>query len=141
MLPVIIIIVSSLVLVFSVLRKKSFTSYGSSVSNMNSYYSSGENTNATARKKVLLDAAIANLDERKEGYSKKYVIRHMYNQRLVSPMVWNKVKAKIKDLEYEELVIEAEADTLSPGWNIFNEANKALPQYKKKRRKCIEKVE
>lgn len=132
MLPVIVIILSSLILMFSILRKRSVDDHKKADVNLNSYYALKENTSPALRMKVLLDAAIANTRQREECYSKRHIIQYMYNQRLFSPGIWNRLRATIKDLEYEQLVIEAEAELLKPGWSIFSDANKMLPQHKRK---------
>lgn len=135
MIPVIIIIFSSLILVFSVLRTKSAITNRAEQTNLEAYYGLKPNTNNSMRIKTILDAAMANLKQRDDCFSKKHIIRQLYNQRLLSPKHWHNLEKLVKDLEYEQLVIEAEAELLKPDWNIFNEANRMLPLYKKKEEK------
>ncbi|ELQ76999.1 hypothetical protein THOM_0026 [Trachipleistophora hominis] len=135
MLPVIIIIFSSLILVFSILRRKSVDTCKSNSTNLDAYYGLKENANNVLKTKALLEAAIANLKQREDNYSKKYIIQQMYNQRLLSPKIWDNLRTLIKDLEYEQLVIEAEAELIKPGWNIFGDASKMLPHQKKREEK------
>lgn len=135
MLPIIIIILSSLVLLFSILRKKAIKDKNTFESHLSVYFSLPGNSTTQTKIKTLLDAAIKNLNERKEIFEQNQTVKQLSNKRLLSMKQLDILVANSKELDYEQLVIQSEAENLKPNWDIFNEAAKLLPAHKKREEK------
>lgn len=135
MLPIIIIILSSLVLVFSILRKKSNVEKNIVESNLSEFYNLPDSATQQTKMRILQESAIKNLYQREDCFNKSYMIQQLSNQRLLSMKHWQNLIAKKKELEYEKLIIESEAENLKNNWPIFSDANKLLPMYKKREEK------
>lgn len=135
MLPIIIIIVSSLILLFSILRKESTKNIDNFESNLNEYYNLPESSSSNLKMKKLVEAAVKNLHQRTQIYDKNYIIHNLATKRILSMKMYDNLLKNLKDLEYEQLVIISESENLKQNYDIFQEATKLLPAYLKKEEK------
>lgn len=135
MLPVIIIIFSSLILLFTILRKKAVKSSNEFKSNLDKYLDLSPTANLQTKTATLLDAATKNLSDKKDISDKKHTIQTLSSKRLLSTKQLDILMEHMKELEYEELVILSEAENLKPNWDIFTEAAKQLPSFRRREEK------
>lgn len=117
---------------FSILRKKAVQEENTFNSNLTEYLALSEKTSNQMRIKTLLDAAVKNLAERENIYEKQNILKQLTNKRLLSTKQLDIMITNSKELEYEQLVIQSEAENLKSNWDIFSEAVKLLPVYKKR---------
>lgn len=120
---------------FSILRKKAIQGENTFKSHLTDYFALPEKASNHMRVRTLLDVAVKNLAERENIYEKNNTIKQLTNKRLLSTKQLDLLLANSKELEYEQLVIQSEAENLKPNWDIFSEAVKLLPLYKKRKEK------
>ncbi|KRH93240.1 hypothetical protein M153_12400001262 [Pseudoloma neurophilia] len=133
MLPIILIIFSSMILMFSLLRKKGIKENSTASSNLSEYYDLPENVSNQMKSKVLLEAAVRNLQIREELYQENGMVRQLTSNRLLGPKKLDEMISQSKEMEYEVLLINSEAENLKQNWDIFSDALNALPSFKKKK--------